>query len=69
MKEISERFSRNMRIFRDGKGYSQGKLAGLTDLHCTYISQIERGRSRNFSLRNAERIAIALDVTLNDLTK
>tara|TARA_R100000963_G_C4638025_1_gene101886 strand:- start:886 stop:1113 length:228 start_codon:yes stop_codon:yes gene_type:complete len=69
MENISGRFSRNMKRLRKEGELSQEKLADLTGFHYTYISQIERGRSENFSLKNAEKIAIALGSTLNDLTK
>ena len=59
--DICEKFGINVHKFRIKKGISQEKLAELSELHRTYISAVERG-TRSISLRNIERIAIALDV-------
>lgn len=47
-------------------GISQEKLAERTDLHRTYISDIECG-SRNVSLENIDRLARALEVSISHL--
>ena len=47
-------------------GISQEKLAKRTDLHRTYISDIECG-SRNVSLENIDRLARALEVSVSHL--
>lgn len=56
-----------MRQYRKEAGYTQEKLGELTGLDRTYISGIERG-VRNPSIRNIDRIARALCVSVNDLT-
>lgn len=66
MDNVCIRFGRQLRSIRTEKGISQEKLADLAGLHRTYVSSVERG-SRNISLENIERLAIALDVTLKDL--
>ncbi|MGG5742204.1 helix-turn-helix domain-containing protein [Bacillus cereus group sp. IBL03679] len=45
---------------------SQEKLAEITGLHRTYISEVERG-NRNISLINISKIATALDINVSDL--
>ena len=64
--DISIRFGKRVRELRLGNNLSQGKLAKLLDVHPTYISGIERGK-RNLSLRNIEKLAIALGVSIHEL--
>jgi len=45
---------------------SQEALAERAELHRTYIADIERG-VRNLSLRNIEKIALALDLSISGL--
>lgn len=54
-------FGTNVRRLREGKGLSQEALADKSDLHRTYISDIERFQ-RNISLDNIQKIAKALNV-------
>lgn len=51
---------------RTSKGYSQEKLAELTGLHRTYISDIERG-VKNVTVKKIALICLALDVSLSTL--
>jgi DNA-binding XRE family transcriptional regulator len=59
-------FGRAVRRLRSEQGYSQEAFADVVGIHRTYIGDIERGK-RNVSLRNVDRIAIALDVSLAEL--
>lgn len=54
-------FSQNLKKYRLEQNLSQEKLSELSGLHRTYISSIERGK-RSISLKNIERIAIALKI-------
>ena len=63
---IKRRFGQTIRRHRQGMGLSQEELAELSDLHRTYISDIERG-DRNVSLLNIVRLATALRVGPDDL--
>ena len=54
-------FGTNVRRLREEKGLSQEALADKSDLHRTYISDIERFQ-RNISLDNIQKIAKALNV-------
>lgn len=58
---ILNTFGTNIKTIRESKGISQEKLAGLSGLHRTYISDIERFQ-RNISLDNIKKIAEALNV-------
>lgn len=59
--DIVKVFGRNVRKYRKEKGLSQEKLAEISGLHRTYISDIERFQ-RSISLENIQRIADALDL-------
>lgn len=58
---ICQKFGVNVRKYRNQKGYSQEKLAEISELHRTYISAVERG-VRSISLDNIEKIAVALEI-------
>jgi transcriptional regulator with XRE-family HTH domain len=53
---------------RKNKGISQEKLAELSDLHRTYISDLERGL-RNPTLSTIVTLANALGMTASELLK
>jgi transcriptional regulator with XRE-family HTH domain len=65
---ILRRFGDRVKSIRKAKGWSQEDLAEKAGLHRTYIGSIERSE-RNISLLNIERIAKALDVEIEKLTK
>lgn len=54
-------FSSNVKKYRQIRKLSQEKLAEISNLHRTYISDIECGR-RNVSIENIEKIADALQI-------
>ncbi|MGM0934047.1 MAG: helix-turn-helix domain-containing protein [Bacteroidota bacterium] len=66
--KIEEKLGRRIKQIRTEKGVSQEELAFRCDLHRTYISSVELGK-RNVSIRNIEKIALALDVELIELFK
>jgi transcriptional regulator with XRE-family HTH domain len=57
-----------VRDLRKERGLSQEQLAFKADLHRTYIGMIERAE-KNITLINIEKIANALEVTIDQLTK
>lgn len=57
-------FASRIRELRRSRGISQEELAHASGLHRTYIGGVERGE-RNITLLNAERIAVALGVSLS----
>lgn len=63
---ICNLFGKNIKKYRLESKISQEKLAELTGLHRTYISDIERGL-RSISLNNIEKLSIALNVEIYKL--
>ncbi len=59
--DIVKVFGTNVCRYRNEKGISQEKLAELSGLHRTYISDVERFQ-RSIALENIQRIADALEV-------
>jgi len=68
MSDISITFGNRVKQIRLKKKLSQAELAQILGLHHTYISGIERG-VRNMSLKNIEKIAMALEVPIEKLVK
>lgn len=60
------KFGQLVREKRIPLALSQLELAGLANLHFTYISSVERGE-RNITLMNIYSIAVALGCKLRDL--
>ena len=63
---ICQDFGKRVRELRQRAGLSQEKLALEIDMDRTYLASVEAGR-RNISLRNIEKIARGLHVSLNEL--
>jgi transcriptional regulator with XRE-family HTH domain len=66
--KIEEKLGLKIKKLRHKIGRSQEELAFRCDLHRTYISSVELGK-RNVSIRNIEKIALALEVEIIDLFK
>jgi len=66
MDDITERVGLKIRIIREEQGLSQEELGTFGGLHRAYIGQIERGE-KNIGLKNLEKIAKALDVSIRVL--
>jgi transcriptional regulator with XRE-family HTH domain len=64
--DIRERFGTAVKFRREELGLTQEDLAEKALIHRTYLSDVERG-TRNLSLVNIERLAIALSMTLPEL--
>lgn len=64
--DIKKRFGKAIRRRRREIDLSQEALAEKTQLHRTYISNIERG-IQNPSLENIEKLAKALDISISSL--
>lgn len=64
--DILVRFGKRVRELRKEQGYSQESFAWACELDRTYVGGIERGE-RNLALRNIERIAETLDLTVSEL--
>ena len=61
--------ARNMKKYRAKLGISQDKLSKLADITFHTITKIESGATPNPGIETVIKIANALNVSLNDLTK
>ena len=68
MKNIKVKIGERIRELRIKNGFSQEKLALLSDLDRTYIPSIESGK-RNISITVLDRISNAFGMTVSELTK
>ena len=64
---INQKLGKNLKRIRKEKGVTQEKLEELSGLDRGYISGVERG-VRNPSIKNIEKLAKALKVSVSDLT-
>ena len=64
--EIMISFGKNVQLYRKAQNISQEELAFRAELNRTYIGMVERAE-RNISLKNAKKIADALNVKLDTL--
>lgn len=60
---------KNIKRLRQDKGLSQDKLSKLSDLSLNTVVKIELGESPNPTIETMQRIAKALDVSVDDLLK
>lgn len=66
--DINLIFGKKVKKLREEYGYSQEKLANLSNIDRTYLPAIEKG-TRNISLQVAAKIAKALNTELYKLLK
>ncbi len=60
---------KNTKKFRQDKGLSQDKLSKLADLSLNTVVKIELDESPNPTIETIQRIAKALEVSVDDLLK
>ena len=60
---------KNIKRYRQEKGLSQDKLSKLADLSLNTVVKIELDDSPNPTIETIQRIAKALDVSVDDLLK
>lgn len=66
--DICARVGRKIQKLRRAKGWSQQLLADHAELERAHVSRLEQGK-REAGLRALERIAIALDVGVEELVR
>ncbi len=66
MEDLKVKFGKRVKELRISNGYSQEKLAEISDLDRTYIPGIEAGK-RNVSLVVVEKIAKAFCISISEL--
>ena len=64
--DIRERFGFAVKDRREALGLTQEEFAERAGIHRTYLSDVERG-TRNISLINIERLALALSMKISEL--
>jgi transcriptional regulator with XRE-family HTH domain len=67
-REVSVKFGQKVREKRLELDISQEELAARAGVHRTYIGMIERAE-KNITLVNIEKIAKALGLSLDEITK
>ncbi|AHF09276.1 helix-turn-helix domain-containing protein [Dehalobacter restrictus] len=65
MSDLSKLIGERLRIARKEKGLSQEELGSYSDLHPTYIGQLERGE-KNITLETLDKILSSLGIELNE---
>lgn len=65
--KILVNLSANMKVLRAARGWTQVTLSHHAKLHFTYISQIERCKRPEVSIRTVVKICDALEVTIGDI--
>lgn len=66
MENIKVNFGKRVKQLRLSKGYSQEKLAEISNLDRTYILSIEAGK-RNVSLEIINKLAKAFEIEIHKL--
>lgn len=66
MEAVKIKFGLKVKNLRISKGYSQEKLAELSDLDRTYIPGIESGK-RNVSIVVVAKVAKAFQISISEL--
>ena len=64
---VQQKLGKKIQGLRKDSRLTQEKLAEMTGLDRTYISDIERG-VRNPSLKSLQKLAVALKISISDLT-
>jgi transcriptional regulator with XRE-family HTH domain len=65
-KNIQTALGARIRKLRKAQEWSQERLAESSDMHWTYIGQVERGE-RNLTLKSIQAIAKALNLKISEL--
>ncbi len=69
MSKHESALTRNMKKYRSKLGISQDTLSKRADLAFHTIAKIEAGSTPNPTIETVQRIATALEVSLDDLMK
>jgi transcriptional regulator with XRE-family HTH domain len=67
-REVLIKFGNKVREERLALGLSQEELAARAGVHRTYVGMIERAE-KNITLTNIEKIAKALKLSIDEITK
>jgi transcriptional regulator with XRE-family HTH domain len=67
-KDIKRAFGQRVRDLREARVWSQEEMGEVSDLHWTYIGQVERGE-RNLTLLSIQKFAKAFKIDMSELLK
>ena len=67
-KDVKRALGRKVREMRTARGWSQEQMGEASDLHWTYVGQVERGE-RNLTLNSIHSIAKAFKIKISALTQ
>ena len=65
----NQNLANNIKKLREAKGLSQEKLARLADVANNTLIKMESGENENPTLDTLQKVAKALDVSVDDLIK
>ena len=65
-RDIKRAFGKRVRELRKSRGWSQEQMGEASDLHWTYIGQVERGE-RNPTLLTVQAISKAFKMKISEL--
>ncbi len=68
VKDLKRAFGLRVRELRDARSWSQEEMGEVSDLHWTYIGQVERGE-RNLTLLSIHKFARAFKIDMSELLK
>ncbi len=68
MAQISKKLGGNIKRIRQKKNMTQGDICRALNMDRSYMSAIENGK-KNITLRVLEKLARALDVSVDELLK
>ena len=69
MKSLLPEIGKAIRILREKRGLSQTDVREKTGLEASYISRIETGKIRLPRVDTINKIAIAIDTTVDEIVK
>ena len=69
MAVIRRKFAKNLRVFREKKGFTQEALAEKLGISARYIQQLEGKSTPNIKIDTLERLAKALKIAPEDLIR
>lgn len=66
--KVRQTLASNLKALRAERRWSQEDLALEAEVHRTFVAHVERG-TRNISIDNIAKLALALDVSVSELLK
>lgn len=67
MQKVTDILAERIRRFRESRKWSAMELAEKARIHPVYLSKLENSKVKQVSLDVVHRLAVALDVTIDDL--